>query len=467
LISRIGRRPRQIKKNNQRTDDETRCCCNNHSMTGALLEYQRLRSIKGLAWPLVAILTPIIVACAVLGHFMFSYPCQDDYHAILEFSLHYQRLSDPWSRLTYIVAAQHVDYKLIFEHSLLVLQLHLLGHVNFTILVLIGDAFLFGILFAVWKMCFPQKEDIHTQLLLFAPVSLLLFSLNYSETLDWAMACLQNLPVVFFSMMALYFLFFGTRSSNGKVHGGLTPLRFWLACGFAVLAPLSSANGFLIAPIGLYLLFLRREVRRCLIWVLLFPPLFAAYIFRYHVVLPNMRVPLYTKPFFVLAVLGDTAPQRLIVLFGAFVLCVWIWSLRKKYFVDNPYAFAVSAWVVGTALMIAAGRGNYGLSAAYASRYKIYSDLFLIFCYSFVVTEIMRSAMPMPRRRLLYQAAICLALLYCARSDLAAWRLLTQRRADVNIGMAAWRQNPAINSPMFISDVVVQKDQAVTEDERS
>jgi hypothetical protein len=398
---------------------------------------------------------------------MFSYPCQDDFGAILGFSLHYHQLSDPWSRLTYIIAAQHVDYKLIFEHCLLVLQLHLLGHVDFTLLVVAGDLFLLGILFAVWKMCFPQEESVRTRLLLFVPVSFLLFSLNYAETLNWAMACLQNLPVVFFSMMALYFLSFACPRDERSGQYDLTSGRFRLACGFAVLAPLASANGFLVAPIGLSLLWLRREALRSVVWCMLFPPLVAGYLFQYRGALPTMRVPLYTKPLFVLGVLGNAAPPKLVLTMGAVIVWIWTRSLRTKYFAENPYAVAVSAWVVGTALMIAAGRGNYGLAAANASRYKIYSDLILIYCYGFAVTQLRRSAMPKERQQRLYRAAICLAALYCVRSDLAAWRFLTQRRADVNTGMTAWRKNPAANSPMFISDAVTQQAQSVREDEAS
>lgn len=109
--------------------------------------------------------------------------------------------------------------------------------------------------------------------------------------------------------------------------------------------------------------------------------------------------------------------------------------------------------------MIAEGRGNFGLRAAYASRYKIYSDLFLIFCYDFGASWIRQSALSRSRRVQIYQAAVLTSLLYCIRGDVAAWRLLSQRRSDVDRGMAAWRQNPSANSPMFVSDAAFQKEE--------
>ena len=80
--------------------------------------------------------------------------------------------------------------------------------------------------------------------------------------------------------------------------------------------------------------------------------------------------------------------------------------------------------------MIADGRGNFGLQAAYASRYKIYSGLFLIFCFHFVANRATQSGVSRARNRLLYQAAVLASVLDCARGDVAAWRLLSQRRAD-------------------------------------
>ena len=107
--------------------------------------------------------------------------------------------------------------------------------------------------------------------------------------------------------MTLYLLFSKAEWSNGRVYGDLSCARFWVACASAALASLSSANGFLVLPIGLWLLCFRREVARCAVWCLLFLLLIAAYVYRYQVIFPGMRVPLYTKPLFLLAVLGDAA----------------------------------------------------------------------------------------------------------------------------------------------------------------
>lgn len=159
---------------------------------------QSVRRSKGALVPVLAITAPIVVAYGLLEHFLCSYPWQDDYSAILGFGLDYERMPTLGSRLAFIVASQHVAYKLIFEHCLLALQLALLGHVNFEFLVVAGNLFLLGIAVAVWKMCLPGEKNLHTRLLAFVPVSFLFFSLNYSETTDWAMAGLQNLPVIFF-----------------------------------------------------------------------------------------------------------------------------------------------------------------------------------------------------------------------------------------------------------------------------
>lgn len=400
------------------------------------------------------------VAYGLMFHFLPNLPWQDDYRAILQFAATYRGLSAPGERLRFLIAAQHVDYKLIFEHVAVIAELSVLHRINFSLLMVLGDLFVLGILCLLWRLSFRGEADDRRRLILFVPVSVMLFSLNYAETLDWAMAGLQNLPVIFFSLGALYLLGMElggeARDSKSRVAG---------ACAAALLACCSSANGFLLGPIGLAVLLRRRRFWSAAIWSATFVPAIASYLYRFHPMVPAMHVAAYVKPLFFLAVLGGAAPGPLMLPLGVCVLGVAGWSLRAGFFRDNLPAGLMVVWIVLTAALIALGRGNFGLGAAHASRYKIYSDLMLIFCYVFVAERLRESPVSMVRGRRIYQAALLVSVLYCIRADVSAWRLLSQRDGDLRIGMAHYRANPAVNSPMYISDPTVQREQAASEDE--
>jgi hypothetical protein len=198
---------------------------------------------------------------------------------------------------------------------------------------------------------------------LFAPAAFVLFSLKYVETLDWAMAGLQNLPVVVFSLWALYLLF-GTRSAQGDFGAG----RFGLACAVGLLAALSSANGFLVAPIGFVAFAMRRHYARVALWTSTFLLGIAVYLYKDRPAYPTMHVAAYVKPLFVLAVLGLAAPGLLAIPTGIALIGVWLGLVRSGFHLVNRFGFAVSLWIFLTAILIAIGRGNYGLGGAQASQ---------------------------------------------------------------------------------------------------
>lgn len=95
------------------------------------------------------------------------------------------------------------------------------------------------------------------------------------------MAGLQKFSVVLFSLLAIYLLVpKGTKSPSIPV--------LLLACTSAILAAFSSANGFLLAPVGLLLLLRRRAFVASAIWCISFVLPVAAY--RYHYVAYHVSV---------------------------------------------------------------------------------------------------------------------------------------------------------------------------------
>src|SRR5579875_3958268 len=67
-------------------------------------------------------LLPLLVVYAILWRESSALPLLDDYHAIFLFALNQRSLS-PVGKLIAVIAAQHVEYKLIFEHAVVAVVL--------------------------------------------------------------------------------------------------------------------------------------------------------------------------------------------------------------------------------------------------------------------------------------------------------------------------------------------------------
>jgi hypothetical protein len=163
---------------------------------------------------------------------------------------------------------------------------------------------------------------------LFLPASLIFFGLAYWETVNWAMAGLQNLPVIFFSLLSIYLLAGGDGfvdsaevdqeardlhpTDEDPFRGDPPdlghPQNWGWACAAGALAAFSSANGFLVAVVGLWILLRRRAYWACVGWGASFVIPLAAYLYHY-VPVPRETSGLYyvARPVEFFAFLGMAA----------------------------------------------------------------------------------------------------------------------------------------------------------------
>src|SRR5579875_1377703 len=204
----------------------------------------------GPAWPqLVLVLLPAIAFYVLLLRFYTAVPLIDDYWHLIAFALQWHGAAGAGTKLGLLLHTQVGPYKLIFDHYLVALQLDIFGRLNFPLMILLGNLTVLGIFALLWSNT-PRERGSRHGLLVLLPVSLLLFSLNYAETVNWAVSGLQQPAVVLFSLAAVHFL----------VKPGSTVRDFVLACVFGLLASATYANGVLVFPVGL--LFLLLEWRR-------------------------------------------------------------------------------------------------------------------------------------------------------------------------------------------------------------
>jgi hypothetical protein len=415
----------------------------------------RPRSVSLL---LIAITLPAIIAFALLYRQRLSVPYQDDYNVILAFTVQYQNLPTWQAKLVHILTYQTNDYKLGFEHAIVALQMALAGHLNFGFLELLGNLFLLPTGYLLWRAYQTETGDLAQRLVEFLPVSVLWFSLSYWETLNWAMAGLQALPVIPFSLLSIYLLIPKGAAEPGRA-------RLLLSCLCAILATFSSANGFFLVPVGLLLLLRRRAYADSMAWCASFVLPLACYLYHYtpshetlHTMHRTWQIPKFFYHFFLF--LGCALPFRwAATLLGMAICAVLFLALHSRFDRTNPVAFYFTTWILIIAVVVAWVRG---LSAP---RYSMYSIFLLIFCYVFLRQYLPgRLASFNPRR--FYLVTVVLAVGFCFFSDLDAYRHLDARRRMVLSGLEHYRANPEVNSPM-IDPAVRQMFPAEEESERA
>jgi hypothetical protein len=391
---------------------------------------------------LLAVLLPAVVAFGILYRQALTVPYLDDYNAVVAFAIDYEQSPNSEAKLLEIATKQHNEYKRSFANSVVAAELEFTHHLNFTFLTVLGDLFLLPIGFLLWKTYQGSERDLNRRLLEFLPVSLLFFSLSYWENLNWAMTGLQNTPVILFSFLAIYLLAGRDFPSRG--------VRFLFACLAAALAAFTSANGFLLGPVGVLMLLPRRAYSRSLGWCASFILPLIPYLYHYtH----------YTPPTFIagnslylsrvlsfLAFFGGVSPNRWVAaLLGLVILAILLVAIRSRFDRANPTAFYFTVWVVATGGVVSWVRGAMAFQTV--SRYSIYSCLALIFCYSFLAWYLPIGSPNFHRRRYYVTSAVVAAGL-CLLGDFDANRNLEARRRMALTGIENYRADPKNNSPM-------------------
>lgn len=389
---------------------------------------------------ILAVLFPPGAAFAILYRQALPVPYQDDYKAILGFADEYSELPTLKDKLLQIATEQFNEYKIGFEHSIIASEIELTHRLDFAFLTALGDLMLLPIAYLLWRTFKEDKSDLNRRLLDFLPISLLFFTLNYWENLNWAMTGLQNTPVILFSFLAIYLLTPAKMSRHPRVH-------LLLACLAAILAAWSSANGFLLAPIGLLILLLRRAYAYSMVWCVSFAAPLAAYLYHYHrLAEPMYRAFYITRPLSLLAFFGAVIPFRWpAAMLGTMVLIIFAFAVWSRFDRTNPAVFYFMVWIMATALLVAWVRGAAGFGVV--SRYSIYSNLALIFCYTFL-TEYLSARRSSFTRGFFYLASVVVAVGICVMSNVSAYGTLGARRRMVLSGIEFYRARPETNSPM-------------------
>jgi hypothetical protein len=413
------------------------------------LDARRAKSRSSIAIFAAAVMLPIVFFYACLFYMSRDIPLQDDYDAGLKFANHLVQLPNFSERLIYFVGAQHNEYKIFVGHGLVWLQLALMGHVNFAVLSALGNISILFLGIVLWKMFLPDV-DLERRLALFLPVSLLLFQYQYVETLNWPLPGVQNLPVVTCAIGSIYLL---GRKTRGAFLGAL---------GLVVLGIASSGNGFLIAITGMLMLLIERMYTRLAAWSLTVALCVWAYAYHYDKMAtqsknhPSILTALIHPQFmYLMGFLGSAGrfPFYAGAVFLGFALCVFFgWMIWRGYLRRNPVVGYCLFFILLTAIGVSGIRADLGLKTSMSSRYRMYSDLLIIFAWFALVETYRLAEAPSLRRSRLFVGIATTSVLFCIVMDAIGVRNLHRRDQGLEHGMELFERSGGLQSPVFYVD---------------
>jgi hypothetical protein len=373
------------------------------------------------------VVLPAIFFYAILIRNAQNVPFYDDYFALLDFLNHFTQLHTISAKASYLLASQHNEYKLFFLHAITWLQFDISGHLDLRLLSIIGNGFILLLAILLWKMFLPNHTNIASRLAFFVPVSWLLFQLQYCQTVNWAMAGLQNLPVLLFSLGSIYLLVRGTQ-----------PAYYGALFSF-ILAVASSGNGFLLIPVGLLILILNRYRARAAGWLLASAGCIAAYAYHYNVMSSQTSAHrsvfstlLSLRPAYVITFIGSAAgiPFTAGSFFLGSALCLFFaWMAFRGYVRRNPLVSYCVLLLLLTAVGVAGIRSDLGLVQSVSSRYTIYSALLLIFAWFAIVEEFVERSRVSLLHNGVYLGAVAATVLFALFMD-AVGTLVIQNRSS-------------------------------------
>jgi hypothetical protein len=390
---------------------------------------------KVTLWGLICL--PIVTFYTLLSRELVNLPFLDDYGAVLDFLNRSRNLHSAHERFLWVLTAQHNEYKTMFGNAIFAVEYWMLGHVNFIILGALGNSFVLLLFVVLYKMWISDARVIENRLFLFIPVAWILFQLQYYGTLNFPSAGLQNTPILFFSLLAIYLL---SRNEAKSFYFALLALIFAIA---------TSGNGIFLIPIGSLMLIQFRRLARLVPWLLVSGGMLAIYFYRYnfsssqanpdHSTISSLhRLSLtYALSFMGSSIARYQSYVPSLVL-GICLCTIFIFAVADKFYLKSPAIFYSILFILVTALAVSAIRSSFGITQSLASRYRIYSNLLVIFTYLYLAGLLQKYIRHRAIRFIAIGMIALIVVAFNVASNHAGYTLLRMRKVELVAGMRRW-----------------------------
>jgi len=326
----------------------------------------------------------LIFGLLILSYFLFVFfkysiniPVNDDYDVINNFNnilnaeTFYEKIE-----LFYL---QHNEHRILYDKLWFYISyLFNPDGLNFNFLAFIGNASLVAILIFYYK-----KLQYLNQYLIIIPLSVLLLNLTFWENLTFSMAALANLTFLFFALVSLNYL---TKEENNR--------NLFLSIIFFFLSIMTQGGGIFLFPIGLIILFIKKNKVYFFKYFALSTIVIVFYFIDYTKHPSPKLLDIFTNSFehfkFYLSFLGsaianyhffpDNSEQAFVrsVVLGSILTFFYVITIVKKYYKKNLFNFSVMTLLILISIVTSITRLNQGIYSSYSSRYRLISVIFLI-----------------------------------------------------------------------------------------
>ncbi len=371
-----------------------------------------------------AIAAPAVFFFWAVASAALNIPIGDDFDTVLGFLNSFLSAGDFFGKAG-IVFEQHNEHRLVFNRLVTLIQYYLFGEADLRGLIIFGNLSLAG---SAVLLAFIYRERLERVLYLL-PASLIIFNFQYYETVNWAMASVSNLYVLFFALLSLYLLF--ARQSAASFAGALLCYA---------IAAFTQGGGLFVGLAGIAMLAIGRQFKRAALWGLATAVLFSLYFYGYHTPAghPSVLSVISAEPFlpvrFFFSFLGSPLPMPEV--FGIFSFGFFIYLTMKGYYAANRAVYAFLLFLFITAAVTSITRSGFGLDQALASRYKVVSTLIFAIHYLAAV-EIMKAGIA---KRLFVALLIAGSLVFNINAYLSNRVELAMQKEVLTYGYLTWQE---------------------------
>jgi hypothetical protein len=327
---------------------------------------------------------PAIIFYGLFFKYTINAPINDDYQAVLD-SVNKIISTDSISEKFKILFAQHNEHRIVYDRLWSIISYKLHYNINFNFLSFIGNLSLLGMVLILYKRFSLLQKSI----VLFLPITVVLFNISSWENMTFAMASMSNFTVYLFILISLGFITSDTISKKRNLY---------LAFLFLFLAVMTQGGGLFLIPISLLVLLYKKEYKSAIIFCVLCFGLLALYFYNYQKPPQSMGMFDSIVKFnfdiilFAFAFLGNAFNYYLIhnnpvysnhftMFVGGFFFLLFLYITYTKYYKKNLFIYSLMLLLVMSAFVTAISRITFGIETAGASRYRINGIIFFITLY--------------------------------------------------------------------------------------
>ena len=333
--------------------------------------------LKKFTWPPIFVFSwiGIIFPPVIYFYFVYSYslnlPFADDF-TNLDQVMNIIQASNFNEAFSILLSDGNQEHRKVFLRIIYILSYAMLGEIDFTVLILIGNFSLVILMYLFFHIVNVPRKN----LFYFIPISILLFQLQSWTHMTWTAPAIQLYMFVFTGLT----FYFCCKKSN---------LGFFSAIFFAMVSVSTYAVGWFTMALGWLILIINKRYRHSIVWALV-SLIFGFFYFKNFHSSANISSGIQTfdgfKNFliFYFSFLGSAlSPNKIYIAasFGIILNLYLCYLIRDRYFHKNITVFMFMVFVFLNAIGAAMFRADFGIENVFAPRYKVVSVILVILVY--------------------------------------------------------------------------------------